>query len=38
MFFKKNRDESIKGRGVADGRKQREKIERKDATYPTVLT
>ena len=28
----------IKGRGVADGRKQREKIEPKDATSPTVST
>ena len=28
----------IKGRGVADGRKQREKIEPKDVTSPTVST
>ena len=27
-----------KGRGVADGRKKREKIEPKDATSPTVST
>ena len=38
MFLKEKRDGSIKGRGVADGRKQWNKIEPKDATYPTVLT
>ena len=35
---KKNRDGSIKGRGVADGRKQWEKIEPKDAAPPKVST
>ena len=38
MFLKEKLDGSIKGRGVADGRKQREKIEPKDATSPTVST
>ena len=38
IFLKENRDRSIKGHGVADGRKQQEKIEPKDATYPTVST
>ena len=38
MFLKEKLDGSIKGRGVADGRKQWEKIEPKDATYPTVST
>ena len=38
MSLKQNRDGLIKGRGVADGRKQREKIEPKDVTPPTVLT
>ena len=38
MFLKEKRDGSIKGRGVADGRKQRDKIEPKDATSPTVST
>ena len=38
MFLKENRDGSIKGRGVSDGRKQQEKIEPKDATSQTVLT
>ena len=38
MFLKEKRDGSIKGRGVADGRKLREKIEPKDATSPTVAT
>ena len=38
MFLKEKRDGSIKGRGVADGRKQRKKIEPKDATSPTVST
>ena len=36
MFIKENRDGLIKGRGVADGRKQWEKIETKDTTSPTV--
>ena len=38
MFLKEKRYGSIKGRGVADGRKQREKIETEDATYMTALT
>ena len=38
MFLKEKRDGSIKGRGLADGRKQREKIEPKDTTSPTVST
>ena len=38
MTIKKKRDGLIKGRGVADGRKQREKIEQNDAISPTVLT
>ena len=38
MFLKEKRDGSIKGCGVADGRKQREKIEPKDTTSPTVST
>ena len=38
MFLKENQDGSIKGRGVADGKKQREKIEPKDMTSPTVST
>ena len=36
MFLKENLDGSIKGRGVANGRKQREKIESKDTTSPIV--
>ena len=38
MFLKEKQDGSIKGRGVVDGRKQREKIEPKDAMSPTVST
>ena len=38
MLLKQNQDGSIKGRGVADGRKQLEKIEPKDATSLTVST
>ena len=38
MFLKEKLDRSIKVRGVADGRKQQEKIEPKDAASPTVLT
>ena len=38
LFLKEKQDRLIKGRGVADGRKQREKIEPKDVTPPTVLT
>ena len=38
MFLKENRDESIKGCGVAGSRQQEEKIEPKDATSLTVST
>ena len=38
ILLKENRDGSIKGCKVADGRIQQEKIEPKDATYPTVST
>ena len=38
MFLKEKRDGSIKGCGVADRRKKREKIEPKDVTSPTVST
>ena len=38
MFLKEKWGGSIKGCGVADGRKQREKIEPKDKTSPTVST
>ena len=38
MFLKDKQDGSIKGRGVEDGRKQRENIEPKDATSPIVST
>ena len=38
MFLKGKRDGSIKGRGVADRRKQQDKIEPKDITSQTVLT
>ena len=36
MFLKKKRDGIIKGRGCADGRKQREYTSREDASSPTV--
>ena len=36
IFLKEKRYGSLKGRGVADGRKQREEIEPKDATSPIV--
>ena len=38
MFLKEKRDGLIKGHVVADGRKQREKLETKYATFPTVST
>ena len=38
ISLKDKREGSIKGRGVADRRNKREKIEPKDATSPTVLT
>ncbi|VEU34053.1 unnamed protein product [Pseudo-nitzschia multistriata] len=36
MFLKRKRDTSIKGRGCADGRRQREYIRKEDAASPTV--
>jgi hypothetical protein len=36
MFLKKNSSGKIKGRGCADGRKQREHIPKEDASSPTV--
>ena len=38
MFLKKKRDGVIKGRGCADGRKQREHLGKEDTTSPTVTT
>ena len=38
MFLQEKRYGLMKGRGVADGRKQRDKIEPKDTTSPTVST
>ena len=38
MFLKEKLDGSIKGRGGADGRKQRDKIEPKDVISSTVST
>ena len=38
MFLEEKRYGSIKGHGIADGRKQWEKIKPKDATSPKVLT
>ena len=36
MFLKEKRDGQIKGRGCADGRKQRDNINKEDATSPTA--
>jgi hypothetical protein len=36
MFLKKKRCGTIKGRGCADGRKQRQFIPKEDASAPTV--
>ena len=36
VVFKRKRDTSVKGRGCADGRRQREYIRKEDATSPTV--
>ncbi|VEU41596.1 unnamed protein product [Pseudo-nitzschia multistriata] len=36
MFLKRKRDNSVKGRGCADGQRQREYINKEDATSPTV--
>ena len=38
MFLKKKRDGTIKGRGCADGRKQRRYITKSDASSPTIST
>ena len=38
MFLKQKRDETIKGRGCADGRPQREWMSKEDTTSPTVAT
>ena len=38
MFLKQKRDGSIKGRGCADGWKQREWMNKEDTTSPTVAT
>ena len=38
MFLKENRGGLMNGRGVANGRKEREIIKPKDATSPTVST
>ena len=38
MFLKQNRCGKIKGRGCADGRKQREYLTKDDTSAPTVAT
>jgi hypothetical protein len=38
LFLKKKRDDSIKGRTVAGGNKQRNYISKEDASSPTVAT
>lgn len=38
MFLKKRRNGSIKGRGCADGRKQRAYITKEEASSPTIST
>jgi hypothetical protein len=38
MFLKEKRDETIKGRGCADGRPQREYMSKKETSSPTVAT
>ena len=38
MFIKEKRDGTTKARGCADGRKQREKYNNADATFPTFST
>ena len=38
MYLKRKRDKSIKARGCADGRKQREYISKQESTSPTVST
>ncbi len=36
VFLKEKRDGTLKGRACSNGRKQKEKTDRKDATSPTV--
>ena len=36
MFLKHKRDDSVKGRGCADGRRQRDIYDKEEATSPTV--
>lgn len=38
MFLKQKRDGTIKGRGCADGRKQRGTMEKSEASSPTIST
>lgn len=38
MFLKKKRDGTIKGRGCADGRKQRKYVTKEEASSPTIRT
>ena len=38
MFLKQKRSGQIKGRGCADGQKQREHLGKEDTTSPTVTT
>ena len=38
MFLKKKRNGTVKGRGCADGRKQRAYITKEDSTSPTIST
>lgn len=38
MFLKEKRDGNIKGRGCADGRKQREYIRKEETSSPTIST
>ena len=38
MYLKEKSDGRIKGRGCADGRKQREYIRKEDEASPTVST
>ena len=38
MFLKEKRDGQIKGRGCADGRKQRAYMSKEDTSSPTVMT
>lgn len=38
MFLKEKSDGTIKGRGCADGRKQRQFIDKRSASSPTIAT